>query len=126
MKDDKEFEEAIKSFSDEIKELSRQTRNLIYKILPKVVEVIWIRQKNIGFGTGPKKKTEYFCWLMPASKHVTLGFNYGAELPDPKSILEGNGKLFRHYKIRSFEDLSNPDLINLIKYATKYRVPDIL
>lgn len=126
MKDDKEFEEAIKSFSDEIKELSRQTRNLIYKILPKVVEVIWIQQKNIGFGTGPKKKTEHFCWLMPASNHVTLGFNYGAELPDPKRILEGKGKLFRHFKVKSSEDLSNPDLINLIKYATKYRVPDIL
>jgi len=62
---------------------------------------------------------------MPATKHVNLGFNYGAELPDPKNLLEGTGKLFRHYKVKSVEDLSNPDLIELIKYATTYRVPPV-
>ena len=125
MNNDAAFEEAIQSFSEEIKELARQTRKLIYEILPQVVEVVWIKQKNIGFGTGPKKKTEHFCWLMPATNHVSLGFNYGAELPDPKGLLEGTGKLFRHHKIKSVEDLSNPDLIALIKYATTYCVPPI-
>lgn len=123
MKNSEDFEQAIQSFSDEIKEIARQTRILIYKVLPEVVEVVWIKQKNTGFGTGPRKKTEHFCWIMPAMKHVNLGFNYGAELPDPKDLLEGTGKLFRHHKIRSVEDLSNPDLINLLKYATTYRVP---
>lgn len=119
------FEQSIDSFSDEIKEIARQTRNLIYQVLPEVVEVVWIKQKNIGFGTGFKKKTEHFCWLMPATNHVTLGFNYGAELPDPKNLLEGTGKLFRHHKIKSIQYLSNPDLIELLRYATTYRVPPI-
>ncbi|QAA82394.1 DUF1801 domain-containing protein [Aequorivita sp. H23M31] len=121
MKGDQEFEEAIQSFSEEIKNMSRQTRNLIRKIFPEVVEVVWKKQKNIGFGTGPKKKTEHFCWLMPATKHVTLGFNYGAQLPDPSNILEGTGKLFRHYKVKNEVDLSNQDLINLIKFAIDFR-----
>ncbi len=125
MKNNEEFEQAIQSFSDEIKDISRQTRKLIYKVLPEVVEVVWIRQKNTGFGTGPKKKTEHFCWLMPATNHVNLGFNYGAEIPDPKNLLEGTGKLFRHYKVKSVKDLTNPNLIKLLKYATTYRVPPI-
>ena len=125
MENNVEFEQAIESFSDEIKEIARQTRKLIHKVLPEFVEVVWIRQKNTGFGTGPKKKTEHFCWVMPATNHVNLGFNYGAELPDPKNILEGTGKLFRHHKVKSVKELSNPDLIKLLKYSTTYRVPPI-
>ena len=116
------FEQSIQSFSREIKNLSRDTRKLIYSLVPEVVEVVWIKQKNIGFGTGIKKNTEHFCWIMPAGKHVTLGFNYGAELPDPAKLLEGTGKLFRHVKIRSAEDLANPDLAGLLIFASTYRV----
>lgn len=120
-----EFEKAIESFSEEIKNIARQTRQLIYQIFPNVVELVWVKQKITGFGTGLKKKTEHFCWIMPASKHVNLGFNYGAELPDSKGLLEGTGKLFRHIKIKSVEQLSNKDLIRLLKYSTTYRVPKI-
>jgi hypothetical protein len=125
MENKEEFEQAIQTFSDEIKEIARQARKLIYKVLPEIVEVVWIRQKNTGFGTGPKKKTEHFCWVMPATNHVNLGLNYGAELPDPKNLLEGTGKLFRHHKVKSVKELSNQDLIKLLKYSTTYRVPPI-
>ncbi len=123
MKRNEEFEQAIQSYSPDIKSIARETRKLIFTVFPDAVEVVWIKQKNIGFGTGPKKKTEHFCWIMPATNHVSLGFNYGAELPDPKNLLEGAGKLFRHYKVKSIEALSNPDLIELLKYSTTYRVP---
>lgn len=122
-KNNEQFELAISSFSDEIKQIAREIRKLIHKILPNVVEVVWAQQKNIGFGTGIKKKTEHFCWLMPASKHVNLGFNYGSELPDPANLLEGTGKLFRHIKVKSTEQLNNKDLIELLTYATTYKVP---
>ena len=122
---DKEFETAIQGFSEEVKNIARETRKLIYKVLPKVTEVVWIQQKNIGFGTGVKKKTEHFCWLMPATNHLTLGFTYGAELPDPEKILEGTGKLFRHIKIKSIEQLTNEEVIKILKFSTTYRVPPI-
>ena len=118
-----QFELAIQSFSDNIKNIARETRKLIYAVLPETVEVVWVQQKITGFGTGIKKKTELFCWVMPASNHVNLGFNYGAELPDPKGLLEGTGKLFRHIKIKPIEQLKDKSLITLLKFATSYRVP---
>lgn len=117
-----DFELAIDCFSDEVKEIARAARKLIYEVFPPVVEVVWIRQRNTGFGTGIKKKTEHFCWLMPAATHVNLGFNYGTELPDPHHLLQGTGKLFRHYKLKSVADVSNPDLRQLVDFATTYRV----
>ena len=123
MTESKDFDLAIEGFSEEIKMIAHATRQLILTSFPKVVEVVWIKQKNIGYGTGPKKKTEHFCYIMPASKHVNLGFNYGAELDDPKQLLEGTGKLFRHIKIRSLVDLDNPDLITLLRFSSTHRVP---
>jgi len=125
MEKNEEFEHTIQSFSDDIKVIARQTRKLIQATLPGVVEVVWAKQKITGFGTGTKKKTEHFCWVMPNKNHVTLGFNYGSELPDPNHLLEGTGKLFRHVKVKSVENLSDPDLIELLIYATTYRVPPL-
>lgn len=124
-KNTEEVENLLQGYSDNVKNIVKQTRLLINKILPGVVEVIWVKQKSIGFGTGFKKKTEHFCWIMPATRHVNLGFNYGAELPDPKGLLEGTGKLFRHIKIHSVEQLSDKELIKLIEYAVTYRVPKL-
>lgn len=100
-------------------------RQLIHQVLPQVVEVSWLRQGITGFGTGPKKNTEHFCWIMPAKAHVTLGFNYGAELPDPTGLLEGTGKLFRHVKLHAADQLDDQALIALLRFATTHRVPPV-
>ena len=120
-----DFEQIIAEFSDDVKNIARQTRSLIYTILPNVVEVIWQKQNISGYGTGIKKNTEHFCWIMPTKNYVSLGFNYGAELPDSKKLLEGTGKLYRHIKIKSINQLSDKDLIELLKFATIYKVPKI-
>lgn len=115
------FELIVENFPERIQDLSRQVRALIHKVYPEVVEVPWVQQKNIGFGTGPKKKTEHFCWLMPATHHVTLGFNYGAALPDPNHLLEGSGKFFRHVKIKSTEQLKDKALLDLLQFSIHFR-----
>lgn len=125
MKKSEEFEQIINGYSPNIQELALATRQLISTVLPQVVEVVWTTQKIAGYGTGKKKMTEHFSWIMPAKNHVTLGFNYGTELPDPKALLEGCGKLYRHIKVKSMKDLNNPDLIALLKFATTYRVPPL-
>ncbi len=124
-KTNEDFEKVIANFSIEIKVIASTTRQLIYDLMPKVVEVVWLQQKNIGFGTGIKKNTAHFCYIMPASKHVNLGFNYGSELPDPHGLLEGTGKLFRHIKIKSVEQLKDKNLIELLKFSMNHRVPKI-
>jgi hypothetical protein len=103
--------------------LAESARALVIDVLPDVFEVVWLQQGNAGYGTGPKKQTEHFCWISPAKAHVSLGFNYGAELPDPKGLLEGTGKLFRHVKLRTEADVRAPALRKLLQSATKHRVP---
>lgn len=122
-RDDSVFEDMIAGAPDNVAALSRSARALIFDVLPTTVEVVWPRQRTAGYGTGPKKMTEHFCWLAPQRKHLVFGFYYGAELPDPEGVLDGTGTLMRHVKVRSEEDLRNPAVRQLVEVATTHRVP---
>lgn len=117
------FEDILAGASPHVRELTARTRALIVDALPDVVEVPWLRQKVVGYGVGPRKMSEHFCYIAVHRTHVNLGFNYGSELPDPAGLLEGPGKLLRHTKINAPEDLANPALRRLIEVASTHRMP---
>ena len=68
------FEVILLEASPEMKELAKRTRALIKEIMPEVVEVPWQKQKNIGYGVGPKKMSEHFCYIGVFKNHINLGF----------------------------------------------------
>ncbi len=114
------FEEILTNASPAAQELAKRTRALIKEIMPDVVEVPWPKQKYAGYGVGPKKMSEHFCYIGVFKNHINLGFNYGAELPDPESLLEGTGALFRHIKITKQEQLEQAAFYQLLGAATKH------
>jgi hypothetical protein len=119
------FDEVIASCDPAIAAIARAARRLVIDVLPEVHEIVWLRQRNIGYGVGPKKQSEHFCWISPASKHVTFGFNCGVKLPDPKKLLEGTGDAFRHVKLASLAHLDRPGLRALVVAAVKQRAAEV-
>jgi hypothetical protein len=117
------FEEIVSSASPPVRRLAEEARESIRSIYPNVVEVPWPKQGIIGYGVGPKKMSEHFCYISVSKEHINIGFMYGAELPDPEGLLDGTGKLLRHVQIREPEQLLNPALRELIQIATKHRMP---
>lgn len=109
------FEEILASFDPRVCDLAVRARALIIDVYPEVVEVPWPRQNVVGYGIGPKKMSEHFCYIAFHRDHVNLGFNQGAELPDPKGLLEGPGKTLRHTKIAEAQDLEDPALRRLLE-----------
>ena len=71
--DDGPFTDMVSGSPPEIRELALDARQLIFAVLPQTVEVVWPHQRTAGYGTGPKKMTEHFCWLAPFSRHLVLG-----------------------------------------------------
>jgi len=65
--------------------------------------------------------TEHFCYIGAHARHVNLGFNYGAQLPDPQHVLEGSGKKFRHVKVRDIDDATSAGARALIEPAIQER-----
>lgn len=58
-----------------------------------------------------------FAYVDTFKAHVNVGFFYGAEIVDPKKMLEGSGKSMRHVKIRPGSALDAIALSNLIGAA---------
>ena len=115
------FEEAISRSSSRMAELARLLRELILEVDPNVVEVPWPHQQIIGYGVGPKKMTEHYCYIAPQKEYANLGFYYGAVLPDPEGLLEGTGKNLRHVKVREAVEVSGPALRQLVQLALEER-----
>ncbi len=127
---DADFNAVIAASSAEVQEFARAVRDLIFDVLPQTVEVVWPKQGSVGWGTGPKKFTEQFAYLMPFKHHVTLGFYRGGELPDVTGLLPRSEKkqvsgtlAMRSLRIASLEDVHRPALRAMIDASTRHGVP---
>lgn len=63
------------------------------------------------------------CYVAAHSKHVNLGFRYGALLDDPDGLLEGTGKQMRHVKLRDPAAIPQETLARLLKRAAALEPP---
>ena len=115
------FDDAIAAAAPEVQALAGALRDLVAEVYPDAVEVAWPSQHVVGYGVGPKKMSEHFCYISALQDHADLGFNYGAVIPDPAGLLEGTGDKFRHVKIRSSADVERPVLKELLKSAVEER-----
>lgn len=116
------FGEILARFDPDVQDLAVRARSLIIDVYPDVVEVPWPRQNVVGYGVGPKKTSEHFCYIAFHNDHVNLGFNQGAELPDPAGLLAGPGKTMRHTKIAEPRDLEELALRKLLEAAAAHRM----
>lgn len=114
------FQDVIAKSSPEIQAMAHAARELLADIMPGITEVPWARQKIAGYGVGPKKMSQHFCYIVPFKQHLNLGFMYGAHLPDPENLLEGKGADLRHIKIRRADDLHKSAVRELIVQASQY------
>lgn len=74
-----------------------------------------VRQHILALAPGIQEEIKYggilftdnapFCGLFAYQAHVSLEFGAGAQLADPHRMLEGSGKLRRHIKLHSLEEV---------------------
>jgi hypothetical protein len=58
-----------------------------------------------------------FAYVNAFKAHVNVGFFRGAEIADPKGLLEGTGKFMRHVKLGPERDVDAAALAELIETA---------
>ena len=58
-----------------------------------------------------------FAYVNAFRAHVNVGFFRGAEIADPRGLLEGTGRFMRHVKLRPERDVDAGALAKLIETA---------
>jgi hypothetical protein len=110
--------EFLSAYDASVSKLALKLRALVLEEAPEAVEAIYDAYNAVALGfsfTGKFKDS--FIHIATYTKHVNLGFNRGATLPDPHKVLLGTGNQIRHIKIASEQDLKKPYLRDYIRAA---------
>ena len=115
------FDDLVHMTEQPLQPVIRRLREIIVEIDADACEVVRLGDRAATYGLGPKKMSEGYVYLLPHASWVNLGFYKGADLKDPKNLMEGTGAKMRHVKTRSMEDADQPGIHALIKEALKER-----
>ena len=111
-----EFTELLARYSPEVRHLALGARGLVLEVFPEATEQVDFPSKLIAYSVG-LKMSDVVCVITPLKSAVNLGFYRAVDLPDPHGLLEGTGKLHRHVKIKTAEELRSPALRQLLEAA---------
>ena len=100
------------------------------KVLPEYQDiVVMLRQlmrtmaknatEEISYGIPVYKGKRFLAVISPTKKDITFAFSRGAEFEDKYGLLQGVGKVSKHVKIQSLDDVNVTALKYYIKQALK-------
>lgn len=107
----KDVDAFVKKIEPGQRALVEALRKLVKTQAPELQEaikwgnVVWVGKEDV-------------CWILVYSDHVDFGFFKGAQLKDPKKLLEGTGKGLRHIKVYSRADIKEKEYAALLKQAS--------
>lgn len=115
------FEDLMELSEPAMRPIATRLRQIVLDIHPGAVEGVRLGDRSATYGVGPRKMREGYCYVLPYTSWVNLGFYQGATLPDPEGLLEGTGLKLRHVKVRSVEDAERAALRTIIRAALAER-----
>ena len=112
----KTFDKLLAAYPSDVQTLALRTRKFVLELLPGAEESVDTSAPVIGYGYGPGYKG-LICTLILSKSGVKLGLVRGAELADPKGLLEGSGKTHRYVSLKTPPDLGRLGLKKLVQAA---------
>ena len=112
----KDIESFLAPYPPEVRDLALAARDFLAKALPGAEEILDESAKLLGYDYGPGYKG-LLCTLLLSKNGLKLGISHGSELPDPKQLMQGSGKVHRHVQLRTKNDLKQLGLKPLLKAA---------
>ena len=116
---EKALKQMLASYAPAVRDLTLKMRARVRKIIPDALEEVDTSSKMLVFTFIPGTYKGAIVGLAPKKEYLNVMFAKGVELMevDAKGLFEGTGKLARHIKIASLEQIEDPAVKALIKEA---------
>ncbi len=114
---DPEYLKLLAPYSPAIQKLALSARRLILAEAPQAGEFVYEVYTIANHFSFTDRVGDAFVFTTTHANWVNLGFNFGAALPDPKRLLQGEGKWIRHIRIAQAADLDTPGVRDLVRAA---------
>lgn len=114
---DPEYLKLLQPYGATIEKLALAARKLILEEAPEANEFVYELYTIAVHFSFTERPSDAFVYTTAHASWVNIGFNFGAMLPDPKGLLEGEGKLIRHVRIAKAADLETPGVRELVRAA---------
>lgn len=113
--------EFLHPYPPAVQSLVLSARKLIHEELAPCHEHIFNMPRTVVLAYSATSKVigDGVCVVTAWRQHVTLGFSRGVDLADPGGILHGSGKVMRHVRLQSLEDVGRPEIRALLRRARK-------
>ena len=96
----------------------RSVQAAVHKRLPTANELVYDYSSFFVISYSPTDKgIDGVVSIAARSDRVELYFNHGPQLPDPKKLLRGSGKLTRFIRVEAARQLAHPDVEAFIAAA---------
>jgi len=107
------MDQKVKIYLDNLpspqKEICKKVRKIIMKTFPDLQE---------SFKNGvPWYECKYY--IVGLKDHVNIGFSIAGLTQKEMSLFEGKGKLMRHIKIYTLEDINEDEIVKRLKVIKK-------
>jgi hypothetical protein len=112
----KEVVEFFDGYPTKVRDVALGLRTIVRSAMLNAREMLDRSARIVGYGFGPGY-ADMICVIIPSKKGVKLGIVRATELPDPKGLLEGSGKVYRHVVFAESSDLRRAGLKALLASA---------
>jgi hypothetical protein len=116
-----QLEGFISRYSPEVAREGRAALGKLRRLIPGAVELVYDNYNGLVVGFGPTDRaSDAVISLLFVPRWLTLCFlQNGPDLPDPKGLLRGAGKVVRNLRLASAADLDLAPVRALIREALK-------
>jgi hypothetical protein len=109
----------LNRYDEPVRELAMHVRGILHAELAPCREFVCDMRRRVVFlySGSDRVIADGICQMPLFTRHVTLMFPQGVEMKDPAGILQGSGRVMRHVRIESADDIARADVIALLRQA---------